>query len=82
LIRCGTQLVNHVRGSVKAFGASLPKCSASSFHTRAAGRLPEELAPALEPVLEMIAELTARIRTYDRKLESLAEELYPERPAS
>jgi transposase len=78
LIRSRTQLVNHVRGSVKAFGVRLPKCSASSFHNRAAGRLPEELVPALEPILEMIAELTARIRLYDCELEALAEEFYPE----
>jgi transposase len=67
-----------VRGSVKAFGVRLPKCSASSVHNRAAGCLPEELVPALEPILEMIAELTARIRVYDRELEALAEKLYPE----
>ena len=78
LIRSRTQLVNHVRGSVKSFGARLPKCSASSFPDRAAERLPEELAPALEPILETIADLTARIRAYDRELEALAEELYPE----
>ncbi len=64
LIRSRTQLVNHVRGSVKSFGEErLPKCSASSLHKRAAGRLPEALSPALEPILETtIAGLTARIR--------------------
>ena len=77
LVRCRTQLVNHVRGSVKAFGGRLPKCSAESFHKRTAGRLPEGLAPALEPILETIADLTARIRAHDRELEALAEELYP-----
>lgn len=78
LIRSRTQLVNHVRGTAKSFGERLPKCSASSFHKRTAGRLPEELAPALEPILETIAHLTARIREYDREIEALAEELYPE----
>lgn len=78
LIRSRTQLVNHTRGSVKSFGERLPKCSAESFHKKAAGSLPEALAPALEPVLETIADLTARIRAYDRELENLAEELYPE----
>lgn len=78
LIRSRTQLVNHVRGSVKSFGERLPKCSASSFHKRAAGRLPEALVPALEPILETIAGLTARIRRYDLELAALAEELYPE----
>ncbi|MBA3232180.1 MAG: IS110 family transposase [Acidobacteria bacterium] len=78
LIRSRTQLVNHVRGAVKSFGERLPKCSASSFHKRVAGRLPEELKTALEPILDTIASLTIRIRAYDRQLEDLAESLYPE----
>jgi hypothetical protein len=40
--------------------------------------LPQELAPALEPILKTIASLTERIRDYDRKLEGVAEEIYPE----
>ena len=78
LVRSRTQLVNHVRGAVKSFGGRLPKCSAASFHKKVAERLPEALAPALEPVLETITDLTARIRAYDRELEVLAEDLYPE----
>ncbi len=78
LIRSRTQLVNHVRGAVKSFGARLPKCSAASFHKKATGQLPEELAPTLEPVLETIASLTSRIREYDHKLETLSEESYPQ----
>src|SRR5919106_6790559 len=35
-IGCRTQLVNHVRGTVKSFGARLPKCPAVSFHNKAA----------------------------------------------
>jgi transposase len=52
LIGCRTQLVNHVRGTVKSFGARLPKCPARSFHKRAAEHIPESLRPALEPILE------------------------------
>jgi transposase len=40
--------------------------------------LPQELLPALGPVLETIATLTERIRDYDRTLESVAEEIYPQ----
>src|SRR5215210_1728575 len=69
LIGCRTQLVNHVRGAFKSFGARLPKCPARSFHKRAPEHIPEALLPALEPVLEQIASLTERIRDYDRKLE-------------
>jgi transposase len=36
------------------------------------------LAVALDPVLETIASLTERIRGYDRRLEALSRELYPE----
>jgi transposase len=78
LVGSRTQLVNHVRGAVKSFGHRLPKCSARSFHKKALDRLPEELVPALEPLLETIEELNARIRDYDRKLEEIAKEHYPE----
>src|SRR5215210_3889183 len=77
LVGCRTQLVNHVRGAVKSFGARLPKCSARSFHNRAAEHTPEALMPALEPILEQIGSLTERIRDYERQLETIAKEHYP-----
>jgi transposase len=40
--------------------------------------IPEELQPALEPLLETIASLSTRIHHYDRELEALAQEYYPE----
>jgi transposase len=80
LVGTRTKLVNHVRGTVKAFGARLPKCTAQSFHhKKVAEHLPRELlAPALGPVLETITSLSERIREYDRRLEEVADELYPE----
>jgi transposase len=78
LVDCRTQLVNHVRGAVKSFGHRLPKCPARSFHKRAKEHIPEALRPALEPVLEQIASLTERIRGYDRQLETICQERYPE----
>jgi transposase len=78
MIGCRTQLVNHVRGAVKSFGARLPKCPARSFHKRATAHIPEALRPALEPILEQIASLTERIRDYDRRLVAISEEHYPE----
>jgi transposase len=77
LIGCRTQLVNHIRGAVKSFGARLPKCPARSFHKRASEHIPEALLPALEPILEQIASLTERIRGYERQLETISEEHYP-----
>jgi transposase len=78
LIRSRTQLINHVRGTVKSFGARLPKCSAQSFHKKVADRLPSELAEALEDVVETIASLTERIRDYERRIEQLCKENYPQ----
>jgi transposase len=78
LVGCRTQLVNHVRGAVKSFGARLPKCPARSFHNRAPEHIPEALLPALEPIVEQIGSLTERIRQYDRKLETASKEHYPE----
>jgi transposase len=78
LVGCRTQLVNHVRGAVKSFGARLPKCPAVSFHKRAAEHIPEELCPALGPILEQIGSLTQRIRDYERKLEEISKAHYPE----
>jgi transposase len=78
LVSSRTQLVNHARGAVKSFGHRLPKCPARSFHKRAPEHIPEALRPALEPILEQIASLTERIRQYDRKLETVCQEHYPE----
>ncbi len=75
---CRTQLVNHVRGAVKSFGHRLPKCPAKSFHNKVVEHIPEALWPALEPILETIGSLTQRIREYDRQLETICQEHYPE----
>jgi transposase len=78
LVGCRTQLVNHVRGAVKSFGARLPKCPARSFHNKAPEHIPEALLPALGPILEQIGSLTERIRDYERQLEAISKEHYPE----
>ena len=78
LVSARTQQVNHVRGAVKSFGGRLPKCPARSFHKRAAEHIPQALMPALGPILEQIGSLTERIRDYDRQLETISEERYPE----
>ena len=78
LVGCRTQLVNHVRGAVKSFGGRLPKCPAVSFHKRAAEHIPKALWPALGPILEQIGSLTQRIRDYERQLEEISKEHYPE----
>jgi transposase len=78
LVDCRTQLVNHVRGAVKSFGARLPKCPARTFHKRASEHIPEALLAPLGPILEQIGSLTERIGQYNRKLETISKEHYPE----
>jgi transposase len=49
-----------------------------SFHNKAPEHIPEALWPALGPILEQIGSLTERIRDYERKLEEISLEHYPE----
>ena len=78
LIRTRTRLINHVRGAVKSAGARVPRCSAPAFHRRAREVLPSGLEEALEPLLGQLEQVTRQIRHYDRQIEVLATERYPE----
>ena len=78
LVRARTQLVNHVRGSVKAFGGRIPKSSTRSFGTKFPERIPEPLRPALLGPMEMIQALSSRIAQFDRQVECMANDRYPE----
>jgi transposase len=78
LVAARTQLINHVRGSVKATGRRLPSCSGPSFHQTASEAIPDELKPALLPVLEAIRVLTRQIHQHDKSIErDLCNNQYP-----
>lgn len=77
LVRTRTQLVNHVRGVVKAMGAQLPASATEAFHRKAAPAVPDALRPAVIPVLAHLAQVTQQIRAYDRQLAQLGTEAYP-----
>jgi len=77
LVEVRTKLVNHVRGSVKSWGARLPKGTTGGFSNKVAGHIPEELQPALSPVLELIQALTLTIRSFEKGIQKLAQERYP-----
>jgi transposase len=81
LVGSRTQAINHVRGALKSFGVRPMKCSAPSFARRVREVLPRELEPALRPLVEMLDELNARIRQYDRQIETLCAQRYPETQA-
>jgi transposase len=78
LVRSRTSMINHVRGMMKSVGYRVKKCSGASFHRQAMEEVPEELKAALLPVLGAIGELTARIERYDRQIEHLCQQSYPE----
>lgn len=78
LVRTRTRLINHVRGAVKSAGHRVPRCSSASFHRTAAEAIPSGLRSALDPLLVMLEQLTQEIRAYDRRVEKLASESYPE----
>ena len=78
VVRSRSLLINHARSVVKSCGARLPSCSADSFAHKVAPDIPESLRPALAPILDTIACLTQQIRAYDRTIETLCSERYPE----
>lgn len=78
IVRSRTLLINHARSIVKSSGARLPSCSADSFAQKVAPDIPETLHPALLPLLETIASLTQQIREFDRQIEQLCQDQYPE----
>ncbi len=78
LVRTRTKWVNAVRGLVKATGSRLPKCSTHSFARQVLDQVPEELHEALHPLITSIASLSEKITQYDRKIEALADEQYPQ----
>lgn len=79
LVEARTALINHVRGTVKAHGERLPSCSAAAFARKAEEGLPQGLRAALLPLLEAIGWHTGQIQRYDREVERLGKEEYPER---
>lgn len=80
LVDSRTSLINHLRGTAKSFGARLPACSTQSFHKKVklADHLPPEIAEPLEAILTTIATLTQTITDYDRRIERLCQERYPQ----
>lgn len=78
VVRTRTTLINHVRGMVKSFGGRISKCSTNAFCARALEEMPEGLRPTLWAVVKTIGDLSRQIREYDKQIEAIAEQRYPE----
>jgi transposase len=78
LVRSRTLLINHVRGTAKAAGARLPSCTAHGLAAKVTCAIPEALRAALYPILESIATLDQHIRDFDRQIDTVCHDRYPQ----
>jgi len=77
-VRTRTQMINQVRSAVKGFGHRIPSCSTERFHVVARRHIPEILGPSLFPLLEMLEIVGQRIQAYDREVDRLCKEEFPQ----
>lgn len=78
LVRSRTKLINHLRSTVKVFGARLPNCSSQAAVNKAREHIPAELRHGLLPILDVVGELSDKIQAFDRQIEQLAARQYPQ----
>ena len=78
LVSTRTALVNAARGLTKSYGQRLRKCGTGQMNREIAKGLSQELRDALDPLLGEIESLNERIAEYDRRIEKVAKEVYPE----
>lgn len=78
LSKVRSKLINHIRSTVKSVGARIPSCSAPSFHKSAEENIPDILKEALSPLQEQLKDITQKIRDYERKIDEISHERYPE----
>jgi len=81
LVATRTKLVNSLRGLVKTSGGRMAKQAPQSMGNRTLDRVPPHLRETLAPMLLAIEFLTDHIQGYDREIDRLAEERYPETAA-
>ena len=78
LVRARTALVNTARGLAKSYGERLRGCHVRNMNPEKAEGLSPELQAALQPLLDALESLSEQIREYNERIETLAEESYPQ----
>jgi transposase len=78
LVEARTMLINSARGLTKSYGERLRSCGTSQVGEALTEALSEPLQKALKPMLTEIESLSERIREYDRQIEQIAKQRYPE----
>ena len=78
LVSARTALVNAARGLTKSYGQRLRKCGTEQMKRESGKGLSQELRDVLDPLLREIESLNERITEYDRRIEKIAKEIYPQ----
>ena len=78
LVGARTALVNAARGLTKSYGQRLRKCGTEQMNRETAQGLSQELRDALDPLLAEIESLNERIAEYDKRIEQIAKQVYPQ----
>jgi transposase len=78
LVSARTALVNAARGLVKSYGERLRRCGTQQVSREITSGLSTGLREALEPLLREVESLNERIKEYDRRIDRMAKERYPE----
>jgi transposase len=78
LVSARTALVNAARGLVKSYGERLRRCGTQQVSREITSGLSTGLREALEPLLREVESLNERIKEYDRRIDRMAKEMYPE----
>ena len=78
LVRARTALVNTARGLTKSYGERLRGCNPRNLDTEKAQALSPELQAALGPLLQALESLSERIAEYNRQIEAIAQQSYPQ----
>ena len=78
LVRARTSLVNAARGLTKSYGERIRGCNPRNLDLEKAQTLSPELQAALGPLLHTLEALSKRIAEYNRQIESIAQQRYPQ----
>ena len=64
---------------MKSYGERLRQCGTEQFRRETTSALSAGLREALEPLLREVESLNERVQEYDRRIEKMAKQMYPEK---
>ena len=76
LVESRTKLISAGRSMVKTVGARVPSSSSDAFSRKAAAEIPQQIRDTAQPLLNLIAQLSEEIKSFDKRIEQMADEKY------